>query len=280
MGQLIAFLVRFRAFFVFLLLEAICFWLIIGNNDYQRTAFINGASGFMGSVNSTSKGVQDYFTLQRVNAELAEENARLRELLQTDRVAVFDSLRPEEIEDNDSVRFIYEPAEVVQNNFRNTNNFFMINKGRRDSITEGMGVINSFGVVGKIRSVSNEFAQGISVLNTRNPISIRHNKTGRAATLVWDGKNQKFAEVLYITPDVEVNIGDTLTTSSYNAIFPKNIMVGRISDVSIDANQTYLVIKAELSVDFAKLDYVYVIRNEKIEQLDSLTQNNPLSSNE
>lgn len=280
MGQLIAFLVRFRAFFAFLILEVICFWLIIGNNDYQRTAFINGASGFMGTVNSTTKGIQDYFTLQRVNAELAEENARLRELLQTDRVLAFDSLTTQQIEENDSVRFIFEPAEVVQNNFRNTNNFFVINKGRKDSISEGMGVVNSFGVVGKIRAVSEEFAQGISLLNTRNPISIKHNRSGRAGTLVWDGKNAQYAEVLYITPDVDVQVGDTLTTSSYNSVFPRDIMIGQVSDISTDANRTYLIIKAQLSVDFAKLSYVYVIKNQKIAQLDSLTFNNPLDTNE
>ena len=280
MGQLIAFLVRFRALFIFLLFEGICFWLIIGNNDYQRTAFINGASGFMGSINSTSKGIQDYFTLQRVNSELAEENARLRELLQTNQPLFFDSLTINEIHDNDSIRFIFEPAEVVQNNFRNTNNFFMINKGRKDSISVGMGVVNPFGVVGKIRSVSEEFAQGISVLNTRNPISIKHNNSGRAGTLVWDGRDPKIAEVLYITPDVEINIGDTLSTSSYNAIFPRDIMVATVNEVATDANRTYLIIKARLAVDFAKLSYVYVIRNQKIDQLDSLTDNNPLEVNE
>ena len=200
---------------------------------------------------------------KRVNAELAEENARLRELLQTNRTLAFDSLTTWQIEENDSVRFIFEPAEVVQNNFRNTNNFFVINKGRRDSISEGMGVVNSFGVVGKIRAVSEEFAQGISLLNTRNPISIEHNPSGRAGTLVWDGRNAKYAEVLYITPDVDVQVGDTLTTSSYNSVFPRDIMVGQVSEISTDANRTYLMIRAQLSVDFAKLSYVYVISNQK-----------------
>jgi rod shape-determining protein MreC len=280
MGQLIAFLIRFRAFFVFLILEAICFWFIIGNNDYQRAAFINGASGFMGSVNATSKGIQDYFTLQRINQELATENAQLRELLQSDRAFLYDTLTIEQVKENDSIRFIFEPAEVIQNNFRNTNNFFMINKGRKDSIAEGMGVINSFGVVGKIRSVSEEFAQGISVLNTRNPISIKHAPSERSGTLVWEGRDPKYAEVLYITPDVDVQLGDTLCTSSYNAIFPKDIMVGTVSEISIDDNNTYLIIKARLSVDFAKLSYVYVIRNQKKAQMDSLNNNNPIESNE
>ena len=110
MGQLIAFLIRFRAFFVFLILEAICFWFIIGNNDYQRAAFINGASGFMGSVNATSKGIQDYFTLQRINQELATENAQLRELLQSDRAFLYDTLTIEQVKENDSIRFIFEPG--------------------------------------------------------------------------------------------------------------------------------------------------------------------------
>ena len=278
MSQLIAFLIRSRIVLIFLGLEAICVWLLIGNNDYQKTAFINGASGLIGSVSNTSRNIQDYFELKGVNEELAAENAKLRMLLQSQKPISVDTLAQllREADDIDSIQYRYIPAEVVQNNFRLANNFFMINKGSSDSIAPGMGVISSLGIVGKIRSVSEDFAQGISILNTKNPVSIKHKPSGRIGTLLWNGVDAKTADVLYMTPDVPVLEGDTIVTSSYNAIYPKEIMAGTVTAVETDANRTYLNIKVALSVDFARLSQVYVVKNEAKPQLDSLVNNNPL----
>lgn len=278
MSQLIAFLIRSRIVLVFLGLEAICLWLLIGNNDYQKTAFINGASGLIGSVSNTSRNVQDYFELKDVNQELAAENARLRMLLQSQQPISLDTLDQLLLQADslDSIQYRYIPAEVVQNNFRQTNNFFMINKGSRDSIAAGMGVISSLGIVGKIRSVSEDFAQGISLLNTKNPISIKHKPSGRIGTLLWNGINAKSADILYMTPDVRISEGDSIVTSSYNAIYPKEILAGIVTSVETDANGTYLNIKIALSVDFARLSQVYVVKNEMKTQIDSLVNNNPL----
>lgn len=278
MSQLIAFLIRSRIVLIFLGLEAICAWLLIGNNDYQKTAFINGASGLIGSVSNTSRNIQDYFELKGVNEELAAENAKLRMLLQSQKPISVDTLAQllREADDIDSIQYRYIPAEVVQNNFRLANNFFMINKGSSDSIAPGMGVISSLGIVGKIRSVSEDFAQGISILNTKNPVSIKHKPSGRIGTLLWNGVDAKTADVLYMTPDVPVLEGDTIVTSSYNAIYPKEILAGTVTAVETDANRTYLNIKVALSVDFARLSQVYVVKNEAKPQLDSLVNNNPL----
>ena len=278
MSQLIAFLVKARIVLIFLGLEAISIWLIIGNNDYQKTAFINGASGFIGGVSNTTRNVQDYFELKRVNEELADENARLRMLLQSEEPLVLDTLDLFLLETDSlaSIQYRYIPAEVVQNNFRLTNNFFMINKGIEDSIAPGMGVISNLGIVGKIRSVSQNFAQGISLLNTKNPISIKHQISGRVGTLLWNGTDAKLADVLYMTPDVPINKGDSIVTSSYNAIYPEEVLAGVVSSVEMDANKTYLNIKIELAVDFARLSQVYVVKNELRPQIDSLIINNPL----
>ena len=279
MGQLLAFLVKYRAFLLFVFLETFCVWLIVQNNDYQRSAFINSSSQFVGSVNETSKNIGDYFRLGSVNEELAAENARLRERLYSNNTdAPIDSLLSAGIDKDttDRVEYILMTAEVIRNEINLANNFFMINKGARDSIQPEMGVINSFGVVGTIRSVSENFAEGISLLNTRNSVSALHKPSGRVGTVQWDGRDPKQAALRYVTPDVQLQQGDSIVTSSYNAVFPKEILIGTVEEVSIDENNTYLQITINLSVDFAKLSYVYVIKNEMKAEQDSLLNLNPI----
>ena len=279
MGQLLAFLVKYRAFFLFLFLELICIWLIVSNNDYQRSAYINSSSSLIGSINETSDNVSEYLGLKRVNRELAEENARLRALLLATKMSPLDSLIDYMIpaDSTDTMEYVVRAAEIIRNDIHQTSNFFMINKGAKDGIKPEMGVVSSFGIIGKIRSVSKNYAQGISLLNTRNSFSAKHQNSGRIGTVQWDGRDPKLAQLLFITPDVNVQKGDTVVTSSYNAIFPKDLLIGIVEDVVPDANNTYLNIDLLLSVDFGKLSYVYVIENIRKPEQDSLSNANPLN---
>lgn len=277
MGQLLSFLYRFRAFFTFLLLEFFCIWLIVRHNDYQRSSFTKTTAGVVGSVNQTTANITEYFSLKKVNEELAQENARLKSLLLSNRAIPFDSLTqlPLASDSTDSLSYELIPAEIVRNSIRNANNFFMINKGSNDGIEPGMGVINSLGVVGKIRDVRGDFAQGISLLNTRNPISAKHKITERMGTVLWEGVNPQVAKLLYLTPDVRIEVGDTIVTSSFNSIFPKEIMIGTVRSSEPDKNNTYLNIEIDLSVEFGSLSFVYVIKNNEKPELDSLINSNP-----
>jgi rod shape-determining protein MreC len=231
----------------------------------------------VGSVNQTTANITEYFSLKKVNEELAQENARLKSLLLSNRVIPFDSLTqlPIASDSTDSLSYELIPAEIVRNSIRNANNFFMINKGSNDGIEPGMGVINSLGVVGKIRDVRRDFAQGISLLNTRNPISAKHKITERMGTVLWEGVNPQVAKLLYLTPDVRIEVGDTIVTSSFNSIFPKEIMIGTVRSSEPDKNNTYLNIEIDLSVEFGSLSFVYVIKNNEKPELDSLINSNP-----
>jgi rod shape-determining protein MreC len=151
MGQLFAFLYKFRAFFIFLILELICFWLIVLNNDYQRSAYFKASAGLVGSINERVDNVGDYFGLKQVNAALAQENSKLRAQALNRPMLVSDSINSYSIpiDTAANIQYILRSAEIVDNSIRQSRNFFMINKGSKDGIIPGMGVINQTGVVGK-----------------------------------------------------------------------------------------------------------------------------------
>lgn len=250
---------------------------IVSNNDYQRSAYISSSSSVIGGITETSDNISDYFGLKRVNKELSEENARLRAQLFKSINILPDSLDQFTIapDSTDTVSYKLTSAEITQNNIRNANNFFMINKGSKDGIRPEMGVISSFGVVGKIRSVSSNYASGISLLNSRNSFSAKHKTSNRTGTVQWDGIDPKFAQLLYITPDVNMQVGDSIVTSGFSSIFPKDIIIGTVASSERDANNTYLNIEVALSVDFGRLSYIYVIENVGRVEQDSLISANP-----
>jgi rod shape-determining protein MreC len=273
MERLFIFLYQYRAFFTFLILEVICAWLIIENNQYQSARFFNSSNSAVASLNNFSQGVREYFLLRNINSTLAEENAMLRSKLEeykqlevaTNRGMV-DSLKL----DSAVIRqFDFISAKVVSNTVNRFTNYITLNKGSADSIAPGMAVISPMGVVGKIRNVSNHFSVVTSVLHIDVQVSVLLKKTGDFGTVQWDGKKPDYVKLKYVPTHVNAVKGDTVITSSYNAVYPEGVMVGVIDEIKKDETLFY-DITVKLSQDFRKLSYVEVVRSHLKHEQDSL----------
>src|ERR1700755_2245881 len=125
MDRLLNFVYQFRAFFTFLLLVLFCSWLIVENNQYQSTRYFNSSSRLAANIISFSQGVREYFSLRRINSDLAEENASLRS--QLERYAATDSMYTDTTR-----RFDYVSAKVINNSVLMFKNYITVNKGRLD----------------------------------------------------------------------------------------------------------------------------------------------------
>jgi rod shape-determining protein MreC len=60
---------------------------------------------------------------------------------------------------------------------------------------------------------------------------------------------------------IPVSIGDTVTTSGYNAFFPDAVMVGVVERINPQKTSIFHDIDVKLSTDFNTLSYVYVVKN-------------------
>jgi rod shape-determining protein MreC len=270
MRRLFLLIYQYRAFFTFILLEVISFWLVIGNSPFHNAAFFNTSNNIVASIFGVRQGVYQYFNLVNENDNLAKENAFLRDLIsqQTIEVVKADtSLIP--LADT-AIQYIYIPAKVINNSARKINNYLTVDKGRKDGLEPGMGAISSFGVVGVIKTVSNNYATLYSLLHGEMQVSSLLGRLNVFCTTKWDGIDPLYANLLYIPRHVELQEGDTITTSGYNAIFPQGIPIGRIKSFSIEENQTFYNVVIELSSDFQSLSHVYLISNYYRQEKDSV----------
>jgi rod shape-determining protein MreC len=78
------------------------------------------------------------------------------------------------------------------------------------------------------------------------------------------------ADVKYIPRHINIGIGDTVSTSGYNAVFPAEIMLGTIVSYQLPDESPFYVAKIKLSSDLSSIDVVYVIRNPLKREMDSL----------
>jgi len=266
MRRLLDFLYERREIGLFLILEIACIWLLIGYNRRYNASFLNSSNNLAASVTQNSNDISNYFELAEINQKLIKENESLRQqvsLLSQDSFARKDTLKS---------RYLITISEVISNTFNRDINFITISGGWKNNIKPGMGVISAEGVVGQVKAVSENFSTVYSLLHPNLLISSHIKRTNTAATVQWDQESYDRANLKYIPRHISIRKGDTVVTSGFNAVFPKDILVGIIDEFSVSEEMTFYEAKIKLTTDFTSLNNVYVIRDLLEQEKDSLQQ--------
>lgn len=262
MYNLFIFIKKYNAVILFILLEILCFILVMQSLPYHSRKMVNVSNSVSGSFYKTTSNWKNYIALKSENELLAEQNALLMSRLGNDLLAN-DTVMSDEL-------FTFIPAHVISNSINERNNFLVIDKGRLDGLEPDMGVISSNGVVGKIVNVSNHYASVMSLLNSYAVISCRFIDNQYVANAVWNGKDYRYGIIKDIPSHLVINIGDTLVTSGFSNSFPADIMVGTIEDNDVSDNNMFNTAKIRFSTNFNSLRHVFVVKNNYKTEIDSL----------
>jgi rod shape-determining protein MreC len=260
MRNLVLFIWKHSFFFLFLLLEVFCIYMVVQNNYYQKASFINSSNVLSANILQTSTNVEQYFYLKNENENLAKENAELRSQI----LSSFDMTVNKEYTVNDTTyhqKYVYTSAKVVNISTNRRNNYLTLNKGYKHGIQNNMAVITSTGVVGQVKDVSENFCTVMSLLHSKTTINSKIKKDGSYGPLTWDGSDFQYATLNDIPTHVRLAKGDTIVTSAYSRTFPENILVGTVDSYEREAGKYFYTIKVKLSTDFKKLTYVYIVKN-------------------
>jgi rod shape-determining protein MreC len=197
-----------------------------------RTLASNVASTFEGIYNSIysyerlmglyEEALRRNHLLERLQIEaieLAEENARLRELL---------DFRERHAEYQD------EAATVREWSSSNWVSEFIINRGYSNSLIEvGHAVVTEYGVViGQISRVDAITSTVVTVLDTRFSLSVNIGDADGLGTLRGDF-NQMHSGLMVldnIDDDLLISVGDRVATSGHGGVFPPGLVVGTIHE--------------------------------------------------
>jgi len=247
-------------FFVFLLLELICFSLIVRNNTFHRGSVLSSSNQMVGNIYDLNNGITEYFRLKSVNEDLAIENAALRSLLNESKY--ISSSRVYGITDSVSRQhYTYVLAKVINNSTDRRSNYLTIDRGILQGVEPEMAVISSNGIVGIVKDVSKNFASVISVLHKNSSISAKLADTEYIGSLVWDGRNPKLAQLMDIPNHVQLVEGMLIQTSGFSAMFPSGIKIGTVRSFETEQGDNFYSIEVDLLTDMSSVSLVYVVNN-------------------
>lgn len=278
MQNLVDFLVRYKHWFVFLLLEAVSLLGLFSYDGYQKHVYFTTANGVVGTIHSAVSSVTSYLHLQTVNRELERDNERMRQQI----VGLREQLRAAETDSTRRVNglplhYSLVSAQVVNATLHRNNNLITINRGSADGIQPEMGVVCSRGVVGVVHLVSDHYAIVMPLLNVNCRISCRLRRSEYFGTLEWQRGRSDITWVTGIPRHAKVKKHEVVETNGYSDIFPPGIPIGYVMKIGDSPDGMSYLLKVGLFTQFETLREVSVITNytqperrELEEQADSL----------
>jgi rod shape-determining protein MreC len=277
------FIRRYLSFLSFLLLQVIAIVMLSSSSKTHQAFFASAANEVTGSIDKRYSGFREYFSLKEINAQLAAENARLRNQLasnfvtpETGIIHYTDTLSRDTL--GRSRKFTWLPARVVGNSYTLQTNFIMIERGANQGVRKGMAAMGPSGIVGVVVETSPNYSKIMSLLHRNSKVSAMLKRDNNTGSIEWDGTDPGFLTLRNVTKGALVKKGDTVLTSLYSANFPSRLMIGTVAEISSESASNFYTLKVKTATNFFSLQYVYLIENARYSeqtQLESNTSKNP-----
>jgi rod shape-determining protein MreC len=188
--------------------------------------------------------------LRKINIELADEVQRLRE-------AKLENIRLRQLTGIRSASpHTLAAARVIGKNLTLLRNTLTINLGAADGLKTMMPVVGDGGLVGLVTAASDHYATVNLLLNVDFRVSAKVQRSRVDGIVAWDGNSLVFKNV---AKTLDVKTGDVLITSPYSNTFPPEIRIGVVLTVQDQPGSLFKQITVAPSVDFIKLEEVFVV---------------------
>ncbi|MFO7783180.1 MAG: rod shape-determining protein MreC [Thermodesulfobacteriota bacterium] len=220
------------------------------------------------ALTKTVRGVggvwEKYFGLVRVYEEnrilleeiqsLQLENFRYREMLATQQ-----RLR-ELLKFKERTNWSMMAAQVIGRDPTGLFKSVIIDKGARSGISMNMPVVSAEGVVGRVVSVSPNYAKVLLIIDQNSAVDCLNQTTRDQGIL--RGASAEICELDYVLKTSRMGQGDIIITSGMCGVFPKGLPVGRVISVSDRPGALFKDVQVHTMVDFNRLEEILIILKE------------------
>lgn len=227
----------------------------------------NALDGFTEGFRSKKKLIEENKALQSKVDDLTAENSRLTQ-------NVSELARLQELYQLDQQYNEYDKiaAEVIAKNSGNWYSTFTINRGSEDGILVDQNVIAGSGLVGIVTEVGAHWATVRSIIDDSSNVSAMVLSTSDRCIVSGDlslmSDNQiRFGQME--NNDNTVSVGDQIVTSYISDKYLQGILIGYVSEVTVDSNNLTRSGYITPAVDFKNLQEVLVITTTKADLVGS-----------
>lgn len=220
-------------------------------------------------VDNVAQTVRDLSTLRSENRRLQAQvdtltidNARLTEV-QTENQQLRELLRFRQLNPYYDFRGGQLIARVISQGATNYLSALSIDLGSDQGIAPGMPVVTERGLVGRIQKVGPTTSTVLLITDPASGVQSMIKRENSRAVGVVNGQAGNLPVMEYIAQEADVAVGDEVITSGLGGNFPKNLVVGQVTEVKKRDFDMYQQAVVRPTVDFNRLEFVLVITNFK-----------------
>ncbi len=233
--------------------------VLMFSNDNTQIRFLRAiAVTTVGTFQSGLSAIPKVFDLESENKYLREANIKLSNEIANLKESKLENLRLSKLlnfKSNTEIPLI--SAKIINKTLIQARNTITINSGRYEGIEIDMPIITDDGLVGRIISVSDNYALGQIILNKDMRISVKNQRTRVDGILIYDGAGN--LTVGNVLKNSDVNPGDIFITSEYSNLYPPGIPVGTVSETG-NLDNLFKKIKLMPQVNFNLIEEVFVYK--------------------
>lgn len=228
------------------------------------TSVSSGISGYFESLSSLrsaqSENEQLRERLQGLEFELqsqkglADENARLRDLLALKNQSTFKMI----------------PAQVIGRDPSAWFDSVIINRGSLDGVRLNNPIVNDGGLVGRVTAVSPLTAQITMITKGRSGLGGVIGEVGASSAIgvVTGAGDRERLQMGYVPGTVPVAIGETVYTTGQDGIFPPGLKIGTVAEIKPGSTGEAHEIRIEPSARLYGMQEVAVVLYEASKRPD------------
>lgn len=271
MYKLIEFLRRIYVVVLFVALEAVAIGYYAHSSNYTQAKLLTTSNQVVGSVSGIFVDIRSYFMLGGANRRLLGRVAVLEEELALYRRSAADSLWEALLQDVGDKPYELTTARVISNSINRSRNFLVLDRGTRDSLSVGMGVLSPDGaMVGYVVACSERHAVAVSILNTSFKASGKLSGGDYFGSIYWTSGDRYHVHMKELSKYAQITEGEEVVSTGFSQYFPADVLIGYVESFSLADTQMAYDVVIRLAVDLSQLTDVILVRNRDLDPVHQL----------
>jgi len=250
----------------------------MGQGSYIRSAIVTAASPFSWAFTKVGEGITGFSLYFKTLEELRDENAALRAELEGYKSLVYDAeLIKEENEfysnylgiKEEHIDFLFENATVVGREATNYRTVVTLSKGSLHGIEVNMPVITEEGLIGHITEVGSTWSKAEILTESSSAVGAYIERSGTLGVVegTYELRAEGLCRMVYIEADADIRVGDKVLSSGIGEVYPRGLLIGKVTEVSRDERTRTLVATVEPAADLGSISKVMIITEYEITSL-------------
>ncbi|MDZ7332172.1 MAG: rod shape-determining protein MreC [candidate division KSB1 bacterium] len=248
----------YRDYALHAILVLVALILLATNQNPQIESFKLWMVGLISEFQERWDSVKSYYDLKQKNEQLLLENTRLSlENSQMAEIKLENERLRELIAFKVRTPWRLIPARIVVKGQRGPITAIVLNVGTHHGVTKNMALVTGEGLVGRIYQAGPDQSIGHILLDRNFRVSAKIQRSRVDGIVSWEGG--ELCRLNDVPKRADVQLGDAVITSGYSEIFPAGIPIGTIVNIHDSPRALFLQIELKPSVDFQKLEEVFVV---------------------